>query len=111
MSLADQQWLTARAKVSVLQARGLRVKGKEGAYALLQVGSQKFSTPKGQQQLADPVWEGQEAAFELASFPENSATLHVQVLQRALVGPDKQLGQTDIDLGELYDNKSRNKTE
>ncbi|XP_036450699.1 rab11 family-interacting protein 1 isoform X2 [Colossoma macropomum] len=116
MLLADQsqQWLTARAKVSVLQARGLRIKGKlgtDGAHVLLQVGSQKFSTPKGQQQRADPVWEGQEAAFELTGFPENSAALRVQVLQRALVGPDKLLGQTDINLGELYSNRGRDRTE
>ncbi|KAL7848083.1 hypothetical protein AOLI_G00228010 [Acnodon oligacanthus] len=116
MSLADQsqQWLTARAKVSVLQARGLRIKGKlgtDGAHVLLQVGSQKFSTPKGPQQRADPVWDGQEAAFELAGFPDNSAALRVQVLQRALVGPDKLLGQTDIDLGELYSNRGRDRTE
>ncbi|XP_072514310.1 uncharacterized protein rab11fip1b [Salminus brasiliensis] len=116
MSLADQsqQWLTSRAKVCVLQARGLRIKGKlgtDGAHALLQVGAQKFSTAKGQQQRADPVWDGQEAAFELAGFPESSATLRVQVLQRALVGPDKLLGQTDIDLGELYSDRSRDKTQ
>ncbi|XP_017574384.2 golgin subfamily A member 6-like protein 22 isoform X2 [Pygocentrus nattereri] len=116
MSLADQsqQWLTARAKVSVLQARGLRIKGKlgtDGAHVLLQVGSQKFSTPKGPPQRADPLWEGQEAAFELAGFPENSAALRVQVMQRALVGPDKLLGQSDIDLGELYSNRGRDRTE
>ncbi|KAL6472567.1 hypothetical protein MHYP_G00187550 [Metynnis hypsauchen] len=116
MSLSDQsqQWLTARAKVSVQQARGLRIKGKlgtDGAHVLLQVGSQKFTTPKGQQQRADPVWDGQEAAFELAGFPENSAALRVQVLQRALVGPDKLLGQTDVDLGELYSNRGRDRTE
>ncbi|XP_022536904.2 calponin homology domain-containing protein DDB_G0272472 isoform X1 [Astyanax mexicanus] len=109
MSLADQQWLTARAKVSVLQARGLRIKGKEGAHALLQVGAQRFSTVKAQQQRADPVWDGQEAAFELTGFPENSADLRVQVLQRALVGPDKVLGHVDIDLGELYSDKTRDK--
>ncbi|XP_024860519.1 trichohyalin-like [Kryptolebias marmoratus] len=121
MSLTEQQWCPASAQVTVLQARGLRVKGKSGtndAYAVMQVGKEKFQTSVAEKSVA-PVWK-EEATFDLPQLlqggggggggPDRS-TLHVHVLHRALVGPDKLLGQAVINLLQLSDDKSRNKTE
>ncbi|XP_016431961.1 rab11 family-interacting protein 1-like isoform X2 [Sinocyclocheilus rhinocerous] len=117
MSLAEQsqQWFPTSVQVTVLQARGLRSKGKNGtndAYAIMQVAKEKFSTSVAEKSVA-PVWK-EEAAFDLPLFHPSNAercTLQVCVMHRALVGPDKMLGQATINLLELQDNKSRNKTE
>ncbi len=117
MSLAEQsqQWFPTSVQVTVLQARGLRSKGKNGsndAYAIMQVAKDKFSTSVAEKSVA-PVWK-EEAAFDLPLFHPSNAercTLQVCVMHRALVGPDKMLGQATINLLELQDNKSRNKTE
>lgn len=117
MSLAEQsqQWFPTSVQVTVLQARGLRSKGKNGtndAYAIMQVAKDKFSTSVAEKSIA-PVWK-EEAAFDLPLFHPSNAercTLQVCVMHRALMGPDKMLGQATINLLELEDNKSRNKTE
>ncbi|XP_051766414.1 rab11 family-interacting protein 1 isoform X3 [Ctenopharyngodon idella] len=116
MSLADQsqQWYPTSVQVTVLQARGLRIKGKNGtndAYAIMQVAKDKFSTSVAEKSVA-PVWK-EEAAFDLPLFHPGNAercTLQVCVMHRALMGPDKMLGQATINLLELQDNKSRDKT-
>ncbi|XP_059400963.1 titin homolog isoform X1 [Carassius carassius] len=117
MSLAEQsqQWFPTSVQVTVLQARGLRTKGKNGtndSYAVMQVAKDKFSTSVAEKTVA-PVWK-EEAAFDLPLFHPSNAercTLQVCVMHRALMGPDKVLGQATINLLELQDNKSRNKTE
>ncbi|XP_071392238.1 rab11 family-interacting protein 1 isoform X1 [Centroberyx affinis] len=120
MSLADQsqQWCPTSVQVTVLQARGLRIKGKNGtndAYAVMQVAKEKYSTSVAEKSVA-PVWE-EEAAFDLPPLLHHGSggtergTLHVHVLHRALVGPDKLLGQAAINLLELSEIKSRDKTE
>ncbi|KTF91650.1 hypothetical protein cypCar_00000407 [Cyprinus carpio] len=117
MSLAEQsqQWFPTSVQVTVHQARGLRSKGKNGtndAYAIMQVAKDKFSTSVAEKSVA-PVWK-EEAAFDLPLFHPGNAercTLQVCVMHRALMGPDKMLGQATINLLELQDNKSRNKTE
>ncbi|XP_067253676.1 caldesmon isoform X2 [Chanodichthys erythropterus] len=117
MSLAEQsqQWYPTSVQVTVLQARGLRIKGKNGtndAYAIMQVAKDKFSTSVAEKSVA-PVWK-EEAAFDLPLFHPGNAercTLQVCVMHKALMGPDKMLGQATINLLELQDNKSRNKTE
>ncbi|XP_056259422.1 calponin homology domain-containing protein DDB_G0272472 [Seriola aureovittata] len=118
MSLADQQWCPTSVQVTVLQARGLRTKGKNGtndAYALMQVGKEKYQTSVVEKSVA-PVWK-EEAAFDLPPLHFGGGgggergTLHVHVLHRALVGPDKQLGQAVINLLQLSEDKTRNKTE
>ncbi|KAM4635158.1 uncharacterized protein rab11fip1b isoform 2-T2 [Polymixia lowei] len=117
MSLADQsqRWYPTSVQVTVLQARGLRVKGKNGtndAYAVMQVAKDKFATSVVEKSVA-PMWK-EEATFDLPLFHHGNAercTLHVHVMHRALVGPDKLLGQAAINLLELNDVKSRNKTE
>ncbi|XP_010769254.1 rab11 family-interacting protein 1-like, partial [Notothenia coriiceps] len=115
MSLADLQWYPTSVQVTVLQSRGLRIKGKHGtndAYAIMQVGKEKFQTSVVEKSVA-PVWK-EEAAFDLLppgrGGPERG-TLHVHVLHRALVGPDKLLGQAVINLLELSEDKTRSKTE
>lgn len=117
MSLAEQsqQWYPTSVQVTVLQARGLRIKGKNGtndAYAIMQVAKDKFSTSVVEKSVA-PVWK-EEAAFDLPLFHPSNAercTLQVCVMHRALMGPDKTLGQATVNLLELQDDKSRNKPE
>ncbi|XP_049594945.1 caldesmon [Syngnathus scovelli] len=114
MSFLEQPWCPTSVQVTVLQARGLRAKGKGGtndAYALIQMGKDKYQTSVVEKSVA-PVWK-EEAAFELPQQGTGGerGTLHVHVLHRALVGPDKLLGQAVIDLGLLAQDKSRNKTE
>ncbi|XP_073730594.1 uncharacterized protein rab11fip1b isoform X2 [Misgurnus anguillicaudatus] len=117
MSLSEQsqQWYPTSVQVTVLQARGLRIKGKNGtndAYAIMQVAKEKFSTSVSEKTVA-PVWK-EEAAFDLPLFhPGNvdRCTLQVSVMHRALIGADKVLGLAIVNLLDLYDNKSRNKTE
>ncbi|XP_030624122.1 rab11 family-interacting protein 1 [Chanos chanos] len=117
MSLADQsqQWYPTSVQVTVLQAKDLRLKGKNGtndAYAIMQVAKDKFSTSVAEKSVA-PVWK-EEATFDLPLFHHGnveSCTLRVQVMHRALVGPDKLLGQAVINLLELNENKARSKTE
>ncbi|KAK6315852.1 hypothetical protein J4Q44_G00133760 [Coregonus suidteri] len=117
MSLSDQsqQWYPTSVQVTVLQARSLRIKGKNGtndAYAIMQVAKDKFATSVVEKSVA-PVWK-EEATFELPLFHNGNAekcTLHVHVMHRALVGPDKLLGHAVINLLELSEVKSRNKTE
>uniref|UniRef100_A0A3Q2PEZ1 Trichohyalin n=1 Tax=Fundulus heteroclitus TaxID=8078 RepID=A0A3Q2PEZ1_FUNHE len=126
MSLADQQWCPTSVQVTVLQARGLRIKGKSGtndAYAVMQVGKEKYQTSVVEKSVA-PVWK-EEASFDLppplllqgggggggGGGGKERGTLHVQVLHRALVGPDKLLGQAVINLLQLSEDKTRSKTE
>ena len=119
MSLADRQWCPTSVQVTVLQARGLRTKGKSGtndAYAVMQVGKEKYQTSVVEKSVA-PVWK-EEAAFDLPPPTHQGGggggergTLHVHVLHRALVGPDKQLGQAVINLLQLSEEKTRDKTE
>lgn len=114
--LEQQRWFPTSVQVTVHQARGLRVKGKSGtndAYALMQVGKDKYQTSVAEKCVA-PVWK-EEATFELPQ-PQTAGgsertTLHVHVLHRALVGPDKLLGQAVINLLQLSQDRSRNKTE
>uniref|UniRef100_A0AAV2IXZ2 C2 domain-containing protein n=1 Tax=Knipowitschia caucasica TaxID=637954 RepID=A0AAV2IXZ2_KNICA len=103
------QWAPTGVQVTVLQARGLRIKGKSGtndAYAVMHVGKEKFQTSVVEKSVS-PVWR-EEAAFDL---PSAGGTLHVSVLHRALVGPDKLLGKVSIDLHQLQEDTSRDQTQ
>ncbi|XP_062340767.1 rab11 family-interacting protein 1 isoform X2 [Osmerus eperlanus] len=117
MSLADQsqQWYPTSVQVTVLQARNLRIKGKNGtndAYAIMQVAKEKFATSVVEKTVS-PMWK-EEATFDLQLFHHGNTercTLHVNVMHRALVGPDKLLGQAVVNLLELNAIQSRSKTE
>lgn len=79
----------------------------------MQVGKEKYQTSVVEKSVA-PVWK-EEAAFDLPPLHQGGGgercTLHVHVLHRALVGPDKLLGQAVINLLQLSEDKTRNKTE
>ncbi|XP_058869775.1 rab11 family-interacting protein 1-like [Acipenser ruthenus] len=117
MSLAEQsqQWYPTNVNVTVLQAHSLKAKGKNGtndAYAIIQLGKEKFSTSVSEKSLA-PVWR-EEASFELPVFHQGNqerCMLRIVVMHRALVGLDQFLGEAVINLLELHENKERNKTE
>lgn len=120
MSLADQLWCPTSVQVTVIQARGLKIKGKGGtndAFAVMQVGKEKYQTTVAEKSVA-PVWK-EEATFDLpqqlhqpgGGGGTERSTLHVHVLHRALVGPDKLLGQAVINLPQLSQDKTRSKTE
>lgn len=110
-------WSPTHVQVTVLQARGLRAKGPGGtsdAYAVIQVGKEKYATSVSERSLGAPVWR-EEATFELppllssGTAPAAAATLQLTVLHRALLGLDKFLGRAEVDLRELHRDQSRRK--
>ncbi|KAM4036800.1 rab11 family-interacting protein 1 [Anomaloglossus baeobatrachus] len=117
MALAQQAqtWFPTHVQVTVLQAMGLRSKGKAGtndAYAIIQLGKEKYSTTVAEKCQA-PVWK-EEASFEVPLLHNNNqerCTVHVIVMHRALVGMDKFLGQLDLNLWELHQTKNRRKVQ
>ncbi|KAM3926240.1 rab11 family-interacting protein 1 [Leptodactylus fuscus] len=117
MSLASQSqtWFPTHVQVTVLQAKALRSKGKAGtndAYAIIQLGKEKYSTTVAEKSLA-PVWK-EEASFEVPLLHNNNqerCTVRIIVMHRALVGMDKFLGQLDLNLWELHQTKNRRKVQ
>ncbi|XP_073767043.1 rab11 family-interacting protein 1 isoform X2 [Danio rerio] len=115
MSLGDQQWYPTSVQVTVLKARNLRIKGKNGtndAYAIMQVGKDKFSTSVAEK-CVSPEWK-EEATFDLPLVHQGDVercTLYIIAMHRALVGLDKFLGQAVINLVDLHANRSRKKTD
>ncbi|XP_078421848.1 rab11 family-interacting protein 1-like [Cetorhinus maximus] len=109
----SQKWYPTHVKVVVIQARGLRSKGKDGtndAYAIMQLGKEKYSSSVAEKSGA-PLWR-EEAEFELPVLHSGNAeksALYLIVMHRALVGLDKFLGQVAINLSELHESKTRNK--
>ncbi|XP_078061279.1 rab11 family-interacting protein 1-like [Mustelus asterias] len=109
----SQKWYPTHVKVVVIRARGLRSKGKDGtndAYAIMQLGKEKFSSSVAEKSGA-PLWR-EEAEFELPALQsanQEKCTLYLIVMHRALVGLDKFLGQVAVNLNELYESKTRNK--
>ncbi|XP_056890178.1 uncharacterized protein rab11fip1a isoform X2 [Takifugu flavidus] len=78
----------------------------------VQVAKDKFSTSVAEKSVS-PVWK-EEASFGLPLFHSSNAercTLYITAMHRAHVGLDKFLGQAVINLLELFDNKSRKKTD
>ncbi|KAM9311952.1 rab11 family-interacting protein 1 [Gastrophryne carolinensis] len=117
MALAQQSqtWFPTHVQVTVLQAKGLRSKGKAGtndAYAIIQLGKEKYSTTVAEKSLA-PVWK-EEATFEvplLHNDNQERCTVRVIVMHRALVGMDKFLGQLELNLWELHQSRNRRKVQ
>ncbi|XP_020750467.2 rab11 family-interacting protein 1 isoform X1 [Odocoileus virginianus] len=112
-------WSPTHVQVTVLQARGLRAKGPGGtsdAYAVIQVGKEKYATSVSERSLGAPVWR-EEATFELPPLlsaeaaPAAAATLQLTVLHRALLGLDKFLGRAEVDLRRLHQDQGRRKTQ
>ncbi|XP_063304755.1 rab11 family-interacting protein 1 [Pelobates fuscus] len=117
MSLGQQSqtWFPTHVQVTVLQAKALRSKGKAGsndAYAIIQLGKEKYSTTVAEKAVA-PVWK-EEATFEvplLHNDNQERCTVRVIVMHRALVGMDKFLGQVELNLWELHQTKNRRKVQ
>ncbi|NXJ05895.1 RFIP2 protein, partial [Odontophorus gujanensis] len=118
MMLAEQaqKWFPTHVQVTVLQAKGLKPKGRSGtndAYTIIQLGKEKYSTSVAEKTL-DPVWK-EEASFELPGLlmQENPDRyiLYLIVMHRSLVGLDKFLGQVAISLNDVFEDKQRRKTE
>uniref|UniRef100_A0ACB8FA47 Uncharacterized protein n=1 Tax=Sphaerodactylus townsendi TaxID=933632 RepID=A0ACB8FA47_9SAUR len=111
-----QKWFPTHVQVTVLQARGLKPKGKGGTndtYTIIQLGKEKYSTSVAEKTL-DPVWK-EEASFELPGLlMEGNAEKYILsliVMHRSLVGLDKFLGQVAINLNHIFEDKLRRKTE
>ncbi|KAJ8281457.1 hypothetical protein GJAV_G00067920 [Gymnothorax javanicus] len=109
----DQRWVPTHVQVTVLRARGLRAKGKNGTsdvYTIIQVGKEKYSTCVVEKTTA-PEWK-EECSFELlpgvleaegrSAYPAGSCDLVLTVMHRALIGLDVFLGQATIPLDTVF---------
>uniref|UniRef100_A0A8C4WXI0 Rab11 family-interacting protein 5 n=1 Tax=Eptatretus burgeri TaxID=7764 RepID=A0A8C4WXI0_EPTBU len=114
----ELRWVPTHVQVTVLQARGLKPKGKHGtndAFAVIQLGTERFSTSVLEKS-REPDWR-EECAFDLppdlldhhAGHPD--LELRVTLFHRALLGPDRFLGHVTIDLPKVFARKARNKSE
>ncbi|KAK9400829.1 C2 domain-containing protein [Crotalus adamanteus] len=111
-----QKWFPTHVQVTVLQAKGLKPKGKGGTndtYTIIQLGKEKYSTSVAEKTL-DPIWK-EEASFELPGLlmegNSEKYILYLIVMHRSLVGLDKFLGQVAINLNDIFEDKLRRKTE
>lgn len=109
----EQRWVPTHVQVLVIRARGIRAKGKHGtsdAYAVVQLGKEKYSTCV-MEKTTEPEW-GEECSFELQpgaltdrareAHPTGACDLTIIVMHRALIGLDVFLGQTVIELGKAF---------
>ncbi|KAM9330310.1 rab11 family-interacting protein 5 [Gastrophryne carolinensis] len=100
-------WLPTHVQVTILQAKGLRAKGKHGtsdAYTLIQVGKEKYSTSVVEKTSGSPEWK-EECSFELspgALERGENCDLLLTIMHRALIGLDQFLGQVSIPLHQIY---------
>ncbi|XP_061408977.1 LOW QUALITY PROTEIN: rab11 family-interacting protein 1-like [Lethenteron reissneri] len=123
---AAQRWCPTHVQITVLQARGLRAKGKNGtndAFAVMELGRERYATSVLEKS-SNPEWK-EECSFELPpdalvgdGVPGGghrqelqSCVVVVSVMHRSLLGPDKFLGQVSVSISELYVDKSRRKPE
>ncbi|KAL1261901.1 hypothetical protein QQF64_007166 [Cirrhinus molitorella] len=109
----DQRWVPTHVNVTVLRARGLRMKGKQGSryvYTIIQVGKEKYTTGLVEK-AEEPQWN-EECSFELlpglleaggmSAYPPGSSNLVLTVMHRVLIGLDVFLGQTIIPLHKVF---------
>uniref|UniRef100_A0A3P9HBX6 RAB11 family interacting protein 5a (class I) n=1 Tax=Oryzias latipes TaxID=8090 RepID=A0A3P9HBX6_ORYLA len=99
----EQQWVPTHVLVTVLRGRGLQGKSKHGtsdAYAIIQLGKEKYSTGVAEK-TTEPEW-GEECTFELQPDALESGRLVLTVMHRGLVVQDVFLGQAVIQLGEVF---------
>ncbi|XP_043911905.1 rab11 family-interacting protein 2 [Protopterus annectens] len=116
LSEQSQKWFPTHVQVTVIQAKDLKPKGKNGTndtYTIIQLGKEKYSTSVAEKTLS-PVWK-EEASFELPGvLLQNSSEKYILILtvmHRSLVGLDKFLGQVSVNLNDLFENKQRRKME
>ncbi|KAI5606815.1 hypothetical protein C0J50_7369 [Silurus asotus] len=109
----EQRWVPTHVQVLVIRARGLRAKGKHGtsdAYAVVQLGKEKYSTCV-MEKTTEPEW-GEECSFELQpgvleeggrdALPAGTCDLTFTVMHRALIGLDVFLGQSVIAVDKAF---------
>ncbi|XP_067313396.1 rab11 family-interacting protein 1 isoform X2 [Pseudorasbora parva] len=109
----DQRWVPTHVNVTVLRARGLRTKGKQGSryvYTIIQVGKEKYTTGLVEK-AEEPQWN-EECSFELlpglleaggtSAYPPGSSNLVLNVMHRVLIGLDVFLGQTIVPLDKVF---------
>ncbi|XP_028815278.1 rab11 family-interacting protein 1 isoform X2 [Denticeps clupeoides] len=111
LSLDDEErrWLPTHVSVTLLAARGLRSRGRQGSrfvYAALQLAGEKRSTALVERSRADvPDW-GEELCFELPPGRLESGpggcSLLLTVMHRVLIGRDVFLGQAAIPLDKVF---------
>uniref|UniRef100_A0A8C5QQL1 Rab11 family-interacting protein 5 n=1 Tax=Leptobrachium leishanense TaxID=445787 RepID=A0A8C5QQL1_9ANUR len=100
-------WLPTHIQVTIMQAKGLRAKGKHGtsdAFTLIQIGREKYSTSVVEKTSGSPEWK-EECSFELAPGAlerGEGCALQLTIMHRALIGMDQFLGQVSIPLQEVY---------
>ncbi|XP_072112891.1 uncharacterized protein [Mobula birostris] len=108
---AGQYWPPSRVQVTVLRARALRAKGKQGSsdsFTIIQLGKERFCTEVVERSL-EPVWR-EECCFDLPpGWLETGAALQLQltVHHRSLMGLDKFLGQLTLPLAAAYEDSSK----
>lgn len=104
---SDLGWIPTHVQVTILQARGLRAKGKHGtsdAFTLIQVGREKYSTSVVEKTPGSPEWK-EECSFELspgALERGENCELQLTVMHRALIGMDQFLGKVGIPLQNVF---------
>ncbi|KAF4104917.1 rab11 family-interacting protein 1 isoform X2 [Onychostoma macrolepis] len=103
----EQRWVPTHVNVTVLRARGLRTKGKQGSryiYTIIQVGKEKYTTGLVEK-AEEPQW-GEECSFELLpgllEAGGMSSNLVLTVMHRVLIGLDVFLGQAVIPLDKVF---------
>ncbi|XP_072898164.1 uncharacterized protein [Hemitrygon akajei] len=108
---AGQYWPPSRVQVTVLGAKALRAKGKQGgsdSFTVIQLGKERFCTVVVERSL-EPVWR-EECSFDLPpGWLETGAALQLQltVLHRSLMGLDKFLGQLTLPLAAVYEDSNK----
>ncbi|KAA0709540.1 Sideroflexin-5 [Triplophysa tibetana] len=109
----DQRWVPTHVNVTILRARGLRTKGKQGnryVYGIIQVGKEKYNTGLVEK-AEEPQWN-EESSFEMppgllevggtSAYPPGSSNLVFTVMHRVLIGLDVFLGQTIVPLDKVF---------
>uniref|UniRef100_A0A3B1J812 RAB11 family interacting protein 5b (class I) n=1 Tax=Astyanax mexicanus TaxID=7994 RepID=A0A3B1J812_ASTMX len=117
ISLDDDEprWVPTHVNVTVIRARGLRTKGKQGSryvYTVIQVGKDKYTTGLVEKAL-EPEWN-EECSFELlpglledqgssvSAYAPGSSSLVLTVMHRVLIGLDVFLGQAVLPLDKAF---------
>ncbi|CAN9502611.1 unnamed protein product [Ophioblennius macclurei] len=105
----DPTWLPTNVQVTVLRARGLRGKGKQGTsdvYTIIQLGKEKYCTGVAEK-TTEPEWR-EECGFELRDAGGGGGggalqrELLLTVMHRALIGMDVFLGQAAVRLDRVF---------
>ncbi|KAF7707513.1 uncharacterized protein LOC124386182 isoform X1 [Silurus meridionalis] len=107
----DQRWVPTHVNVTVLRARALRTKGKQGSryvYTVIQLGKQKYTTGLAEK-AAEPGWN-EECSLELqpgllecvGAHPPSSGNLILTVMLRVLIGLDVFLGEAVVPLDKVF---------